>query len=88
MFPNAPYIARPGNINAWDNEDFVKAVKATGQEAADHRRHRDRSLRGVSGPFRTRGGLRGLRRHRRLGHLQQDHPPRRLGSHGRPPACS
>jgi len=20
MFPNAPYIARPGNINAWDNE--------------------------------------------------------------------
>jgi nicotinamidase-related amidase len=30
MFPGAPYIARPGNINAWDNEDFVKAVKATG----------------------------------------------------------
>ena len=23
----------PGNINAWDNEDFVKAVKATGQQA-------------------------------------------------------
>ncbi len=31
MFPEAPYIARPGNINAWDNEDFVKAVKATGK---------------------------------------------------------
>ncbi len=30
-FPNAPYIARPGNINAWDNEDFVNAVKATGK---------------------------------------------------------
>lgn len=30
-FPDAPYIARPGNINAWDNEDFVKAVKATGK---------------------------------------------------------
>ncbi|MDX3988361.1 MAG: isochorismate family cysteine hydrolase YcaC [Achromobacter sp.] len=30
-FPTAPYIARPGNINAWDNEDFVKAVKATGK---------------------------------------------------------
>src|SRR5256885_5107950 len=30
QFPQAPYIARPGNINAWDNEDFVKAVKATG----------------------------------------------------------
>ncbi|OJT24372.1 hydrolase [Archangium sp. Cb G35] len=31
-FPNAPYIARPGQINAWDNEDFVKAVKATGRK--------------------------------------------------------
>jgi nicotinamidase-related amidase len=30
-FPGAPYIARPGQINAWDNEDFVKAVKATGR---------------------------------------------------------
>jgi nicotinamidase-related amidase len=32
MFPNAPYIARPGNINAWDNEDFVNAVKNTGRK--------------------------------------------------------
>ena len=32
MFPDAPYIARPGQINAWDNEDFVKAVKATGKK--------------------------------------------------------
>lgn len=32
IFPNAPYIARPGQINAWDNEDFVKAVKATGRK--------------------------------------------------------
>src|SRR5512134_2649778 len=31
MFPQAAYIPRPGNINAWDNEDFVKAVKATGK---------------------------------------------------------
>jgi nicotinamidase-related amidase len=31
-FPKAPYIARPGQINAWDNEDFVKAVKATGKK--------------------------------------------------------
>ncbi len=31
VFPDAPYIARPGQINAWDNEDFVKAVKATGR---------------------------------------------------------
>ncbi len=30
MHPTAPYIARPGNINAWDNEDFVNAIKKTG----------------------------------------------------------
>ena len=32
QFPDAPYIARPGQINAWDNEDFVQAVKATGKK--------------------------------------------------------
>ena len=32
LFPDAPYIPRPGQINAWDNEDFVKAVKATGRK--------------------------------------------------------
>jgi len=32
IFPDAPYIARPGQINAWDNEDFRKAVKATGKK--------------------------------------------------------
>jgi nicotinamidase-related amidase len=31
-YPDAPYIARPGQINAWDNEDFVQAVKATGKK--------------------------------------------------------
>lgn len=31
-FPNAPYIPRPGQINAMDNEDFLKAVKATGKK--------------------------------------------------------
>ncbi len=31
-FPDAPYIARPGQINAWDNEEFVAAVKATGKK--------------------------------------------------------
>ncbi len=30
-FPHAPYIPRPGQINAWDNEDFVAAVNATGR---------------------------------------------------------
>ena len=32
MFPDVPYIARPGNINAWDNEDFVNAVQKTGRK--------------------------------------------------------
>ena len=31
-FPKAAYIARPGQINAWDNDDFVKAVKSTGKK--------------------------------------------------------
>ena len=30
--PHAQYVARKGEINAWDNEDFVKAVKATGKK--------------------------------------------------------
>lgn len=31
-FPDAPYIARPGQINAWDNEDFVATIKKTGRK--------------------------------------------------------
>ncbi|TBW10271.1 hydrolase [Azotobacter chroococcum subsp. isscasi] len=31
MFPDAPYIPRPGQINAWDNADFVDAIRATGR---------------------------------------------------------
>jgi hypothetical protein len=31
MFPEAPLIPRPGQINAWDNDDFVTAVQATGR---------------------------------------------------------
>lgn len=30
--PHAKYIARKGEINAWDNPEFVKAVKATGKK--------------------------------------------------------
>ena len=30
--PHAQYVARKGEINAWHNEDFVKAVKATGRK--------------------------------------------------------
>jgi nicotinamidase-related amidase len=32
LLPKAPLIARPGQINAWDNKDFVKAVKKTGRK--------------------------------------------------------
>lgn len=32
MFPDAPYIPRPGQINAWDNADFVAAVKKSGRK--------------------------------------------------------
>ncbi len=32
LFPDAPFIPRPGQINAWDNEDFVAAVKKTGRK--------------------------------------------------------
>jgi nicotinamidase-related amidase len=32
MFPDAPLISRPGQINAWDNTDFVKAIEATGRK--------------------------------------------------------
>ncbi|RRQ20756.1 isochorismate family cysteine hydrolase YcaC [Thiohalobacter thiocyanaticus] len=32
ILPDAPYIARPGQINAWDNEEFLQAVKATGKQ--------------------------------------------------------
>ncbi len=30
--PHAKYVARKGEINAWDNPDFVGAVKATGRK--------------------------------------------------------
>jgi nicotinamidase-related amidase len=32
LLPDAPVISRPGQINAWDNEDFVKAIEATGRK--------------------------------------------------------
>lgn len=31
-FPDAPFIARPGEINAWDNPDFVAAIKKIGRK--------------------------------------------------------
>src|SRR5262249_5469593 len=32
MFPSAPFIPRPGQSNASDNDDFVKAAKQTGRK--------------------------------------------------------
>jgi len=32
MFPKAPMISRPGQINAWDNAEFVDAIKKTGRK--------------------------------------------------------
>lgn len=32
IHPEAPLISRPGEINAWDNKDFVAAVKKTGKK--------------------------------------------------------
>ncbi|RVX67403.1 hypothetical protein B0A52_08756 [Exophiala mesophila] len=32
MYPNAPYIRRNGEVNAWDNPDFRAAVEATGRK--------------------------------------------------------
>jgi nicotinamidase-related amidase len=30
--PNAKYVGRKGEVSAWDNDDFVKAVEATGRK--------------------------------------------------------
>ena len=30
--PNAKYVARKGEVSAWDNADFVRAVEATGRK--------------------------------------------------------
>jgi hypothetical protein len=32
MHPNAPFIKRQGEVNAWDNPDFRAAVEATGKK--------------------------------------------------------
>ncbi len=32
ILPDAPRIARPGQINAWDNDAFVEAIKKTGRK--------------------------------------------------------
>lgn len=39
MFPDAPLIKRPGEINAWDNGDFVKAVKVSSHCGEQNHHH-------------------------------------------------
>lgn len=31
MYPDAPFIRRLGEVDAWDNPDFQAAVRATGK---------------------------------------------------------
>jgi nicotinamidase-related amidase len=31
LLPDAPLVSRPGQINAWDNADFVQAIERTGR---------------------------------------------------------
>jgi hypothetical protein len=71
MFPDAPYIARPGQINAWDNADFVNAIKATGRKQL--------IIAGVVGAGR---GVRRICGHRRLRHLQHLGTRCRADPHG------
>ncbi len=32
MYPDAPFIKRNGEVNAWDNPDFVAAIEKTGRK--------------------------------------------------------
>ncbi|CAB3802946.1 putative hydrolase YcaC [Paraburkholderia ultramafica] len=32
LLPDAPVIHRPGQVNAWDNQEFVEAVRKTGRK--------------------------------------------------------
>lgn len=50
--PHAQYIARKGEINAWDNLEFVAAVKASGKKAVNHRRYHYQRLYGIPGDQR------------------------------------
>lgn len=83
MFPNAPFIPRPGQINAWDNEDFVKAVKATGRKQLVIAGIVTEVCVAFPALSALNEGFEVFGRRRCLRHLQQDHPQR-----GPSPACS
>ena len=52
MHPNAPFIKRNGEVNAWDNADFRAAVKAANKKQI--------ILAGVTTDVRLCYGTRGL----------------------------
>lgn len=57
--PHAQYVARKGEINAWDNADFVQAVKATGRKTLIIAYYYQ-CLHGFSSHQRRRGRLQGI----------------------------
>ncbi len=59
--PNATYVPRKGEVNAWDNEDFVKTVQSDRSEDADHGRRLDQRVRDVPGARRYGRRLQGVR---------------------------
>ena len=84
--PHAVYVPRKGEVNAWDNDDFVETVRATGKQDADHGGGLDQRLRDVPGARCQGGGVHGvcgdrcLRRPERVGvahHARAPGPGRR-----------
>ena len=85
MHPNALFIKRPGEVNAWDNPEFRAAVKATGKKqviiagiTTDVRPSSPSLLpstnnaigvHGVPRAVAPRGGIHRLRKQRRVRHV-------------------
>jgi hypothetical protein len=64
--PGVEEIDRTG-VNAWEDEDFRRAVQGTGAAQGGHRRALDRGLPGLSDPRHAGRRLRGLSGCRRCG---------------------
>jgi hypothetical protein len=62
--PHSVHVQRKGEVNAWDNELFVKT--------ADHRRRLDQRLRHVPGVGCDGSGVQGLCGDRRIGRSQRN----------------
>ena len=50
--PHAHYVPRHGEVNAWDNEAFVKAVRERGQQRSQVKRNRMPSTKAFTGKSR------------------------------------